>query len=61
MSGKELNCQSRRHKKVKLIPRLKRFLGEDIDTHYSILPLRSPPTEEYIRLQSIGPQRVGHD
>ena len=36
-------------------------LEEDIATHYSILAWKSPWTEEPVRLQSVGLQRVGHD
>ena len=57
MSGKEHNCRCRRHKKVKLIPGLERYLEEDMDNHYSQIPW----TEEYSGLQSIGSQRAGHD
>ena len=33
----------------------------DMSTHYSVLAWRIPGTEEPGRLQSMGPQRVGHD
>ena len=36
-------------------------LEEEIATHSSILAWRIPRTEEPGRLQSMGPQRVGHD
>ena len=43
------------------IPGLGRSLEEDMATHFSILALRIPWTEEPGRLKSIGLQRVGHD
>ena len=36
-------------------------LEEDIATHSSILAWKSPWTEEPVRLQSVGLQRVGHN
>ena len=36
-------------------------LEEDMATHSSILAWRIPWTEEPVRLQSMGSQRVGHD
>ena len=36
-------------------------LGEKIATHSSILVWKMPWTEEPAGLQSMGPQRVGHD
>ena len=37
------------------------LLEEDITTHSSILAWENPKTEEPGGLQSMGPQRVGHD
>ena len=61
-SGKKPACQYRRHKGLGFHP----WIGEDpleeeMATHSSILVWRIPLTEEPGRLQSIGPQRVGHD
>ena len=39
----------------------KDMLDKGMATHSSILARRIPWTEEPGRLQSIGPQRVGHD
>ena len=36
-------------------------LEKEMATHSSILPWRIPRTEEPVRLQSMGLQRVGHD
>ena len=60
-SGKELSCQCRRCKKTWV-----RSLGwedppeEGMTTHSSTLAWRIPWTEEPVRLQSMGLQRVGH-
>ena len=43
------------------IPGLRRSTGEGMATHSSILAWRIPWTEEPMRLQSMGSQRVGHD
>ena len=37
------------------------LLGKEMATHSSILAWKIPWTEETGRLQSMGPQRVGHD
>ena len=39
----------------------RRFPGEGMTTHSSILAWKIPWTEEPARLQSMGSQRVGHD
>ena len=36
-------------------------LEKEMATHYSILAWENPKTEEPGGLQSMGPQRVGHD
>ena len=36
-------------------------IEKDMATHSSVLAWRIPGTEEPGRLQSMGPQRVGHD
>ena len=36
-------------------------LEKEMATHSSILAWKIPKTEESYRLQSMGPQRVGHD
>ena len=46
---------------VGLIPGLGRSLEEEMATHSSILAWEIPRTEEPGGLQSMGPQRVGHD
>ena len=46
---------------VGLIPELGRTLEEGMATHSSILAWRIPWTEEPLRLQFIGSQRVRHD
>ena len=46
---------------VGLIPGLKRFPGEGMAAHSSILAWRIPWMEEPGRLQSTGSRRVGHD
>ena len=43
------------------IPRLEDPLEEGMVSHSSVLAWRIPWTEEPVRLQSIGSQRVGHD
>ena len=56
---KELACQCRRHK-VMRVPSLGREdpLKEGMATHSSVLAWRTPWTEESGRLESIVPQRV---
>ena len=44
-----------------LIPRQEGFLEEEMAIHSSILAWKIPWTEEPDRLQSMGPQRAGHD
>ena len=46
---------------VGLIPRSGRFPEEEMATHFSILALEIPWTEEPGRLQFMGSQRVRHD
>ena len=46
---------------VGLIPRSGRFPEEEMATHFSILALEIPRTEEPGRLQFMGSQRVRHD
>ena len=36
-------------------------MEEETATHSSVLDLELPRTEEHDRLQSMGPQRAGHD
>ena len=43
------------------IPRLEDPLEDGMVSHSSVLAWRIPWTEEPVRLQSIGSQRVGHD
>ena len=43
------------------IPESRRFLGEEMATHSSILACRIPWAEEPGRLQSMGSQRARHD
>ena len=43
------------------VPGWKRFLEKEMATHSSILATEISWTEEPGRLQSIGPQRIGHD
>ena len=43
------------------VPGLGRSPEEGIATHSGILAWRTPWTEQPARLQSTGPQRVGHD
>ena len=43
------------------IPGWRHPLGEGMGVHSSVLVWRIPWTEEPGRLQSMGPQRVGHD
>ena len=44
-----------------LIPGLERFPGVGSGNHFSILAWKISQTEKPGRLQSMGPQRVGHD
>ena len=61
-SGKEPDCQCRRHKRsLSSIPGLEDPLEKGTATHSSILAWRIPWTEEPGRLQSMGSQRIGHD
>ena len=46
---------------VSPIPGLERSPGEEMATHSSILAWKMPWKEEADGLQSMGPQRVGHD
>ena len=60
-TGKEFACQCRRRKK-----RVQSLGGEDplkkeMATHSSIIAWEIPWTGESGGLQSMGPQRVGHD
>ena len=46
---------------VGLIPRLGRSPEEEMATHSTALTWEIPWTEEPGRLQSMGPQRIGHN
>ena len=60
-SGKEPACHCRRPKKHGLIPGWGRFLGGGHAHPLRYSCWRIPWTEELGGLQSMGPQRVGHD
>ena len=60
-SGKEPACQCRRHKRLRFDLGQEDPLEEGMATHSSILDWRTPWTEEPVRLQSMGLQRVRHD
>ena len=56
-SGEEPSCQSRRHKRYRFDPWVRKIpLEEGVPTNSSILAWRIPRTEEPDRLQSIGSQ-----
>ena len=61
-SGKEPACQRRRHKRCGFVWYLdgKDPMEEGMAAHSSILAWKIPWTEEPVKLQSIGSQRVGH-
>ena len=60
-SGKEPACQCRTPETQVRSPGREDLLEESMATHSSILAWRTPRTEEPGGLQSMGPQRVGHD
>ena len=59
-SGKEPSCQGRRRERC-LIPGSGRSLGGQQGNPLQYSRLENPWTEESCGLESIGPQRVGHD
>ena len=61
VSDKESACQSKRCKRLGLIPELGRFPGEEMTTHSSILAWEIPGTEDPGRLLFMGSQRVRYD
>ena len=47
-----------------LVKKIKRYQGnmeKEMATHFSILAWKIPWTEDPVRLQSMGSQRVGHE
>ena len=61
-NGKESACQWWSHKRCRCDPWLRKIpLEEGRAAHSSILAWRIPRTEDPVRLQSIGLQRVRHD
>ena len=56
LSGKESACQAGDHRLGQEDP-----LEKEMATHFSILTKEIPWTEEPVRLQSMGSERVGHD
>ena len=59
LSGKEFTCQ---HKKTQVLSLdWEDPLEEEMATHSGILAWKIPWPEEPVRLQSMGPQRVGHN
>ena len=62
VSGKELACQCRRCKRCEFDPWVWKIpWSRKWQTLPSILAWKIPWTEEAGGLQSLGPQRVGHD
>ena len=60
-SGKNSPAHAGDERGADSIPGLGRSPGEEMATCSSVLALRIPRTEEFGELQSMGPQRVGHD
>ena len=59
VSGKELVCQCRRHKRHGFDPWVRKIpLKKEMATYFSILAWRIPWTEETGGLQSMGLQRI---
>ena len=61
VSGKESARQSKRCKRLGLIPELGRLPGEEMTTHSSILAWEIPGTEDPGRLLFTASQRVRYD
>ena len=61
-SGEEPSCQSRRHKRYRFDPWVRKIpLEKRMATHSSILAWKIPWTKEPDKLLSMRSQRAGHD
>ena len=62
LSGKEVSCRYRKHKRQEFSPWVKKIpLEKEMATHSSILAWKISWTEEPVRLQSMVFQGLGHD